>query len=165
MERKGLELGVGIFLLIGLACLAYLSFKLGKIQFLGSLDYKVYATFSTVGGLKEQAPITEAGVTIGHVGEIRLKDGQAQATFWIHKGVQLEDDIIASIKTTGIIGDKYVSISPGASDRFIKPGGFIHDTQPPLDLESLLGKFVFGTVEKEKSGSEKSSGAPPSLTK
>jgi phospholipid/cholesterol/gamma-HCH transport system substrate-binding protein len=158
MEKKGLELGVGVFLLVGLACLGYLSFKLGKVQLFGSSDYKVYATFTTTGGLKEQAPVTEAGVGIGHVGDIRLKDGMAKVTLWIHKNVRLEDDVIASIKTTGIIGDKYVAIVPGASETVIKPDGIIRDTQPPLDLESLLGKFVFGSVEKpgEKSGEKPS---------
>ena len=71
-------------------------------------------------------------------------------TISIHKDVRLEEDVIASIKTMGIIGDKYVSISPGASEEYIKPGGMIKDTQPPLDLENLVSKFVFGNVEKAK---------------
>jgi phospholipid/cholesterol/gamma-HCH transport system substrate-binding protein len=148
MQRRGLELGVGTFLLIGLACLGYLSFKLGKVQFFGTTNYKVFATFSTVGGLKEQAPVMEAGVDIGYVGKIELKEGQALVTLWIHKDIQLEEDVAASVKTAGIIGDKYVSIMAGASEAYLKPGGVIHDTHAPLDLESLLGKFVFGTVEK-----------------
>ena len=159
MERKGLELGVGIFLLIGLACMAYLSLKLGKVQLFGSSDYKLLATFSTTGGLKEQAPVSEAGVNIGRVGHIKLKNGQAQVTLWIHKDVKVEDDAVASIKTTGIIGDKYVSITPGASETYLKPDGTLHDTQPPLDLENLLGKFVFGNVGQ--SGESKASESKP----
>jgi len=159
MERKGLELGVGVFLLIGLACMGYLSLKLGKVQLFGSSDYKIIATFSTTGGLKEQAPVSEAGVNIGHVGNIVLRNGQAQVTLWIHKDVKVEDDAVASIKTTGIIGDKYVSITPGASETHIKPGGTLHDTQPPLDLENLLGKYVFGSVGQ--SGESKSSESKP----
>jgi phospholipid/cholesterol/gamma-HCH transport system substrate-binding protein len=148
MEKKGLELGVGLFLLVGLLCLGYLSFKLGDIHLWGTSDYVVYAKFSNVAGLKEKATVTMAGVPIGLVKSIRLEDGQALLTLNIHKNVQLEDDVIASIKTMGIIGDKYVTVSPGASEQLIKPGGMIRDTQPPLDLENLVSKYVFGGVEK-----------------
>jgi phospholipid/cholesterol/gamma-HCH transport system substrate-binding protein len=150
MERRGLELGVGLFLVIGLSCLGYLSFKLGDIHPWGSSDYEVHARFSNIAGLKDKAAVTMAGVTIGQVKKIKLDDGQALLTMGIHKDVRLEEDVIASIKTMGIIGDKYVSVSPGASEEYIKPGGMIRDTQPPLDLENLVSKFVFGNVEKSK---------------
>ncbi len=148
MDRKGIELGVGLFLLVGLLCLGYLSFKLGDIQPWGSSDYVVYARFSNTGGLKAKAAVTMAGVTIGQVKDIQLKEGQALLELSIRKDVPLEEDVIASIKTMGIIGDKYVSVSSGASDELIKPGGMIRDTQPPLDLESLVSKYVFGSAEK-----------------
>ena len=148
MDRKGLELGVGLFLLVGFLCLGYLSFKLGDVHPWGSSNYEVYAKFSNIAGLKEKATVTMAGVPIGQVKGIQLKDGQALLTLSIHKSVRLEDDVIASIKTMGIIGDKYVSISPGASEEYIKPGGVMKETQPPLDLENLVSKYVFGGVEK-----------------
>jgi phospholipid/cholesterol/gamma-HCH transport system substrate-binding protein len=148
MDRKGLELGVGFFLLIGLLCLGYLSFKLGDVNLWGSSDYNVYARFSSVAGLKDKAAVTMAGVNIGQVKDIQLKDGQALLTLSIREDVRLEEDVIASIKTMGILGDKYISVSPGASETFISPGGAIKDTQPPLDLENLVSKFVFGNVEK-----------------
>ena len=150
MERRGLELGAGLFLIIGLSCLGYLSFKLGDIHPWGSSDYEIHAKFSNVAGLKEKAAVTMAGVTIGQVKSIKLDDGQALLTLSIHKDVCLEEDVIASIKTMGIIGDKYVSVSPGASEEYIEPQGMIKDTQPPLDLENLVSKFVFGNVEKSK---------------
>ena len=146
MEKRKLEIAVGLFLLIGLGCLAYLSLKLGEIKLWGSSDYVVYATFSNVGGLKNKATVTMAGVTIGQVENIQLKDGQALVTLTIHKDVKLEEDVIASIKTMGIIGDKYLAVSPGASEQYIKDGGKIMDTQPPLDIEEMIGKFVFGKV-------------------
>jgi phospholipid/cholesterol/gamma-HCH transport system substrate-binding protein len=146
MENRKLEIAVGVFLLIGLGCLAYLSLKLGEIRLWGSSDYIVYATFSNVGGLKSKATVTMAGVTIGQVENIRLKDGQALVTLTIHKDVKLEEDVIASIKTMGIIGDKYLAIAAGASEQYIKNGGKIMDTQPPLDIEEMIGKFVFGKV-------------------
>jgi len=146
MENRKLEIAVGLFLLIGLGCLAYLSLKLGEIKLWGSSDYIVYATFSNVGGLKNKATVTMAGVTIGQVENIRLKDGQALVTLTIHKDVKLEEDVIASIKTMGIIGDKYLAVSPGAAEQYIENGGKIMDTQPPLDIEEMIGKFVFGKV-------------------
>lgn len=149
MERKGLEFSVGIFMIVGLICLGYLSFSLGKIGF-GKAGYDVTALFPTVSGLKTKAPITMAGVNIGEVHYIRLKDGKAEVVLTINKDIQLEDDSIATVKTMGIIGEKYVSITPGASDTFIKPGGIIRDTQPPLDIEALISKFVFGGVEGKK---------------
>jgi phospholipid/cholesterol/gamma-HCH transport system substrate-binding protein len=148
MERKWLELSVGLFLLTGLLCLAYLSINLGRIQFWNPPGYSVHATFSSVGGLKTNSDVTMAGVNIGQVEDIRLKDGRALVILRIQNGVVLEDDVIASIKTKGLIGDKYISVSPGASDQTIKPGGAIQETQPPLDIEHLLGKFVFGNLEK-----------------
>lgn len=148
MEREKLELSVGLFLLIGLLCLGYISVKLGNVQLLSSPYYNIHAVFSNVAGLKKNADITMAGVIIGRVENIELRNGQAVTTLGIKKGIQLEEDAIASIKTMGIIGDKFISISPGASDTYIPPGGTLRDTQPPLDIEELIGKFVFGNIEK-----------------
>ncbi len=150
MEKRWLEFSVGVFILVGLACLGYLSFSLGRVG-LGSSQYEVKAVFPTVAGLKAKAPVTMAGVNIGEVSSISLKDGRAQVKMDIDNGVKLEDDVTASIKTAGIIGDKYVSIAPGASDTYIKPGGTIHETQAPLDIEDLISRFVFGSIEKPKS--------------
>ncbi len=147
MEKRGLELGVGIFLLIGLACLAYLSLNLGDVRLFGHRNYEIYARFSTVAGLKEKAAVMQAGVTIGQVRRIQLDGGQALVMMEIDRGVQIEEDVIASIKTMGILGDKYVSLSPGASEELLQHGDFIMHTQAPLDIEQLLGKFVFGSVE------------------
>lgn len=150
-ERKGLELGVGLFLLLGLSCLGYLSFTLGNIGF-GNKHYVLKAVFPTVAGLKNRAEVSMAGVSIGEVKDIRLKDDRAEVVMKIDKNVKLEDDSIASIKTMGIIGDKYVSITPGASDTYLKNGGVIRETQPPLDIEGLIARFVFGSVGGKKSG-------------
>lgn len=149
MDKKWLEFSVGIFILVGLACLAYLSISLGHLR-LGSTNYEISATFSTVSGLKSKAPVTMAGVNIGEVLAIDLKDGQAKVIFGINKDVKLEEDSVASIKTSGIIGDKYVSIAPGASDNYIKPGGVLRETRPPLDIEALISKFVFGSIESKE---------------
>jgi len=154
MERKGIELGVGLFLLIGLLCLAYLSFKLGNVDWLGTSRYRIQAQFSNVGGLTENADVSMAGVKIGRVERIELHDGRALVTLSIDKNVRIEEDAMAGIKTKGIIGDKYVSISPGGSDEYIQPNGRIQDTQPPLDIEALLSRFVFGGIEGNKEKQE-----------
>lgn len=153
MERKGLEFGVGIFLIVGIICMGYLSLTLGRIG-LSSSQYEVKAVFPTVSGLKSKAPVTMAGVNIGEVRKILLYKGQAEIVLGINKDVQLEEDSIASIKTMGIIGDKYVSIAPGASDNYIKPGGAIRETQPPLDIESLISRFVFGGMDSKPKSNE-----------
>ncbi len=153
MERKGLEFGVGIFLIVGIICMGYLSLTLGRIG-LSSSQYEVKAVFPTVSGLKSKAPVTMAGVSIGEVRKILLYKGQAEIVLGINKDVQLEEDSIASIKTMGIIGDKYVSIAPGASDNYIKPGGAIRETQPPLDIEGLISRFVFGGMDSKPKSNE-----------
>ncbi len=145
-NNKGLELGVGVFLLIGIVCLGYLSLYLGDVKFFDRSSYLVNADFSNVSGLTKGAPVTIAGVEVGSVDDIHYKDGTAAVTLRINKDVKLEDDVIAAVKTSGIIGEKYIAISLGASDAYIKPGGRIRDTQPPLDLEELVGKFMFGGV-------------------
>lgn len=149
MERKGLEFSVGIFMIVGLICLGYLSFSLGDVGF-RKTGYDVIAYFPTVAGLKNKATISMAGVSIGEVRQIRLKDAKAEVVMSIRNDVKLEEDSIATIKTMGIIGDKYISITPGASDNFIKPGGIMRDTQPPLDIEDLISKFVFGSLDSKK---------------
>ncbi len=151
LERKHLEFSVGIFVIIGVCCLGYLSFTLGNFS-LSRDRYDVSAVFSTVSGLKTKAQITLAGVNIGEVRNVKLKDDQAEVIMSINKNVKIEEDAIASIKTMGIIGDKYVMISPGASDTYLNNGGVIRQTEPPLDIESLISKFVFGSMDNKKSG-------------
>ncbi len=150
MDRRLLEFSVGIFILIGLACLGYLSIYLGDVRLFHRSQYTVYAKFSNVSGLTDKASVTIAGVAIGKVGNIKVDDGQAVVSLIIDKNIKLEDDCIAGIKTMGLIGEKYIAISPGASDKHIQPGETIRDTQPPLDIEDLLGKFIFGSVSPQK---------------
>ncbi|RLB10180.1 MAG: outer membrane lipid asymmetry maintenance protein MlaD [Deltaproteobacteria bacterium] len=150
MERKGVtEFLVGIFLLLGMISLAYLSLSLGEVTVFGkSKYYQVSAVFSSVAGLKKDAVVSMAGVEIGRVIDISLtEDKEALVRMRIRRNIKLEEDSIASIKTMGIIGDKYIMISPGASDEVIPPGGRIMETEPPLDLEELIGKYIFGKVK------------------
>jgi phospholipid/cholesterol/gamma-HCH transport system substrate-binding protein len=146
MKRSVLDLSVGIFVLIGILAAGWLSVNLGRVDLLGSRSYVVTADFPTVGGLKTGSPVEIAGVGVGQVDAIKLVDDQARVVMTIRAGVKLQDDSIASIKTKGLIGEKYVRISPGGSDRTIPPNGRIKEVEPPVDLEELLSKYVFGKV-------------------
>ncbi len=144
MRRVDLEVVVGLFLLVGIFALAYISVRLGQMQVFGLTGYTVYAEFPTVGGLKEGASVEIAGVKVGRVEDISLVEYDARVTLRIDSGVELQEDTIASIRTKGLIGEKYMRLSPGASDEIIPVGGKIHETEPPIDIEELIGSFIFG---------------------
>jgi phospholipid/cholesterol/gamma-HCH transport system substrate-binding protein len=138
------EVVVGLFLLLGVVALGYLSVRLGKMEVLGFRGYAVFADFPTVGGLKTGASVEIAGVKVGQVEEIALNEYKARLTLRINKKVRLQEDTIASVKTKGLIGEKYVRLSPGGSDEMIPPGGRIRETEPPIDIEDLIGTYIFG---------------------
>ena len=146
MERTRVNVAVGIFVVVGILALGYLSIKLGRVSFLGSTGYLVTVDFPGTGGLKAGSAVEIAGVEIGRVESIVLVDYQARVTLRIQGGVKLQDDAIASIKTKGLIGEKYVRISPGASDKLIAAGGKIREVEAPVDLEELISKYIFGKV-------------------
>ncbi len=150
MKRFDLELAVGVFFLIGIACLAYLSIKLGRMEVIGQRGYVVSAKFSNVGGLKKGAGVEIGGVEVGRVKDINLdpEDYTAVVTLLLNSGVKLSDDSIAAVKTKGLIGEKYVSITPGASERVIPPGDRIRETQPPFDLDDVIGRLIYGSPGK-----------------
>lgn len=142
------ELGVGVFVLIGLLCVGYLTIKLGRMELTGSDGYTVYARFSSVTGLRPGAEVEIAGVRIGRVASIVLDEKKpvAVVALQLNKGVQLTDDVIASVKTSGLIGDKYVNLTPGGSGDRLEAGDTIVDTESALDIEELISKYVFGKV-------------------
>ncbi len=147
MERSKVNIAAGFFVILGLLALGYLSIKLGKVSFLGGGGYVVTANFPSVGGLKTGSSVEIAGVEIGRVENIGLaKDYEAQVTLRISNEVKLQDDSIASIKTKGLIGEKYIRISPGGSDKIIPPNGRIREVEAPIDLEELIAKYIFGKV-------------------
>jgi len=148
MKKTYLEFFVGLFLLAGVLSLAYLSIKIARKEFFAPGGYEVQAVFSNCNGMKSGAPVTIAGVEIGRVKKIVLKDYEARLSLQIEPGVVLQKDVIASIKTKGLIGEKYIEITPGAADQMIPAGGTIRETQPALDIEGLISKFVQGSVSK-----------------
>jgi phospholipid/cholesterol/gamma-HCH transport system substrate-binding protein len=144
--RRGVEIGVGLFMLVGLVALAYLSVRLGQVDIFGVRGYTVYADFPTVGGLKSGAVVEIAGVPIGRVESIQLRDYLARVTMNIKNDVRLQTDATVSIKTKGLIGEKFVQINPGGAEETVKPDGRLTEVEAPVDLEELISKYVFGKV-------------------
>ena len=147
MKRFGVDTAVGLFVLAGIASLAWLSVRLGRLEIVGSGYVPVHAEFASVAGLKKGASVAIAGVEVGRVDAITLDADKADVLMEIRKGVFLGDDTIASVKTMGLIGDKYISLSPGASDRGIPPGGKIRETESPPDFDQLIGEFIHGSAK------------------
>src|SRR6202795_939236 len=146
MERTKINVAVGLFLVIGVLVLAYLSIRLWKVSFLGGSGYVVSADFPSVGGLKAGSSVEIAGVQVGRVESIGLADYQGRVVLRLDGDVKIQEDSIASIKTKGLIGEKYIRISPGGSDKIIPPNGRIREVEPPVDLEELISKYIFGKV-------------------
>jgi phospholipid/cholesterol/gamma-HCH transport system substrate-binding protein len=148
MKNSTLEFIVGVFLAVGIASLAYLSIRVARKDFFNAGGYEVQAVFANCNGVRSGSPVMIAGVEIGRVKQIALQEYEAKIKMVIHSEVALQKDSIASIKTKGLIGEKYIELTPGAADEKIKPGGTIRDTEPAMDLEGLISKFVHGNLSK-----------------
>lgn len=148
MNKKSVEIAVGIFVLIGFACISYLTIKLGKMDIMDDDTYTLSAKFQSVSGLKTGAQVEMAGVQIGKVESISLDKERmvADVKLKIRKDLELTDDVIASVKTSGLIGDKYIKISQGGSEDILEDKGEITETESALDIEDLISKYVFGGV-------------------
>lgn len=149
MKNNYIETVVGLFMLIGFGALVYLALQLGEVPFLGSSStYIVRAEFDNVSGVKKGAAVQIAGVVVGDVVGISLgKHQSAIVSIKLDKSIQLPVDSIASVKSQGIIGDKYIQLSLGGDEELLKPGGLIVETESAVDIESLISKFAFGSAE------------------
>ncbi len=146
MKKINVELVVGIFMILGFAGFAYIAIKLGDVDLFGKQNnYPVSASFNSVSGLKEGAFVEIAGVRIGKVSSIRLDPDEYEAvvTLTIDNAVKLQEDSIASIRTAGIMGDRFVNITPGGAEEYIEPGGEIEETESAISLEELISKYIF----------------------
>ena len=141
-----LEIYVGLFILAGILCLGYLSVKLARLELIGTEEYEIYAVFDDIGGLKKGASVMIAGVVVGKVTSVNMENYEARVVMALPTRVKIQEDAIASIKTKGMIGEKYISIIPGGSDLFIKPGGRLTETQSSIDVEELISSYVFGKI-------------------
>ena len=149
MKKSSIEVGVGIFVLIGIICVGYLTLRLGELELLQKDYYQLNARFRSVSGLKVGAQIEIAGVQVGQVDAIMLDNERMEAlvSLKIKNDVQLGDDVIASVKTAGLIGDKFIKLSPGGSESMLKPGDVITETESALDIEDLISRYAFGSVK------------------
>jgi phospholipid/cholesterol/gamma-HCH transport system substrate-binding protein len=148
MKRSRLELYAGVFVLVGLLAIAYLAVKIGGGELVESGTYTVKARFANSGGLTKGCSVLIAGVPVGRVTALSLNsDFAAIVEMRLYQNVHLPNDTIASSRTTGLIGDKFVSLSPGSETELIRPGGMITETESAVDLESLISRFAFGTVQ------------------
>ena len=146
MDQRRLEAVVGLFVVAGLGCLAYLSVQLARVQLFGGNTYTLTAVFPTVSGLRNGASVEIAGVTVGHVQRVDLDGFDAVVTMRVRQDVQLSRDAIVSIRTRGLIGEKYLRVSQGADERTIPAGGRVREVEPPLDFEEMIGQLIQGKI-------------------
>ena len=151
MKKYSIETIVGIFVVIGLLCVAYMTVKLGKVSIFGDDYYLLYARFASVSGLRVGNPVEIEGIEAGRVERLSIDQEKqmAMVELKIRKDIKVYDDAGASIKTAGLIGDKFVKIDPGGAGEILKPGGIITETTSPMDLEELIGKYAFGDLKKD----------------
>lgn len=147
MKRENLEIAVGIFVLIGIISLGYLSFKLGKIDLFSTGYYNLYAEFDKVGGIKKGSVVEIAGVPVGSVEKVTINEKyQAIVEIRINSSIKIPEDSTASVRTKGLIGEKYIQITPGGAEKYLAQGGKIRETESSVDIEEVLSKYVFGKI-------------------
>lgn len=153
MKRYEMESLVGIFVVIGIICVGYMTIKLGKVQLFGDDELRISARFKSVSGLRVGSPVEMFGINVGTVERLSIDKERDMAVvkMKIREALKIYDDGSASIKTSGLIGDKFVKIDPGGGGDLIKSGGWITETNSPLDIEDIVGKFAFGNVGKNPS--------------
>jgi len=151
MKKYSMETTVGVFVGIGLLCVAYMTVKLGQFSFFGEDTYVLYARFSSVSGLKIGSPVEIFGIQVGKVERLEIdpQKQMAMVELGINRGTKVYEDASASVKTAGLIGDKFIKIDPGGSGNLLKAGGTITETSAALDIEDLIGRYAFGEVKKD----------------
>jgi len=156
MNRKSLELWVGLFVAAGLLAIAMLAFKVGNLATADVLDaYTVKARFDNIGGLKVKSPVTMAGVRVGRVSDISFDNGKYQAlvTMAIDGRYQkIPADSAGAILTSGLLGEQYIGIDAGGDERYLKDGDELMITQSALVLEKMIGQFLFSKASESQEG-------------
>lgn len=149
MKKYSKETVVGMFVVLGLACIGYLTIQVGDLDIIGDNSYSLYARFTRVTGLRTGSAVNMLGLEIGRVGNLRMDQEKQVAIveLRVNKEIKIYDDAIASIKTEGLIGDKYVSIDAGGGGGLLKAGDLITETESPADIMDLVSKYAFGDVK------------------
>jgi phospholipid/cholesterol/gamma-HCH transport system substrate-binding protein len=152
MNSHKIQITVGIFVFVGLAALSVLAIAMGAGRLSAPDSHVLVARFTNVNGLKAGSPVRIGGVTVGEVKKLALKvdDMSAMVTFKVESQIKLGDDTVAAIRSSGLLGDKFIALKPGASTTLLKDGAVIVDTESTIDLEDLIARFAFGSVDKDK---------------
>ena len=152
MNRKAIDLWVGVFVAIGFAALIFLALKVGNLGPTSQLGetYRVSAHFDNIGGLKVRGAVKSAGVVVGRVGSIGFdpKSYQAVVALDLDKRYQFPKDTFANILTSGLLGEQYVGLDIGGDEEFLKPGDKVLKTQSAIVLEKLIGQFLFNKAQE-----------------
>ena len=151
MKKYSMETAVGIFIVIGLICVGYMTVKLGNVSLFGDTTYPLSARFTSVSGLRVGSSVEVYGIQVGTVTSLGIDHDTQMGVVGmkINKNTIIYDDASATIKTAGLIGDKYVKVDPGGSGEVLKAGSFIAQTSVPADIEDLIGRYAFGDVKKD----------------
>jgi phospholipid/cholesterol/gamma-HCH transport system substrate-binding protein len=149
-DKQHTELLVGIFMLVGIIAITFLALRMGDVGLFNNDEYVIQAKFTSASGLREGAYVEMAGVTVGKVKCIKFDPESYLAVVDISlpKTILIPDDSIASIRTAGIIGDKFIKISAGGSDDYVEAGMEIMETEPSINLEELISKYIFESEDK-----------------
>ena len=150
MKKYSIETVVGIFVVAGLLCVAYMTVKLGKVSLFGDEYYSLYASFASVSGLRVGNLVEIDGIEVGRVARLSIDQEKQVAVVEMkfRKDIKVYDDAGASIRTAGLIGDKFIKIDPGGAGEILKHGGTIAETASPMELEDLISKYAFGDINK-----------------
>ncbi|MDQ6993182.1 MAG: outer membrane lipid asymmetry maintenance protein MlaD [Mariprofundus sp.] len=141
---RRIEMSVGVFVLLGIMAIGWLALKVGQVGGLGESGYTLVASFNDAGGMRSGGDIMMAGVTIGRIDSVTLTNNeQATMVLRINEGVKITEDSFASVRTKGIIGDRYVRITQGSEDTFLTSGQEIEETESAINIEDLISKYIF----------------------
>jgi len=140
---KRTEIYTGLFIVFGLFCFSWVALSLGGLRMFGDSRHVYYADFQSISGVKPGAVVEIAGVQVGNATELVLKDNRARLVLRIDRHIKVPVDSIAAIRTRGLIGEKFVKITPGGDDELLKPGSEISETESVVDLEEMIGKFIY----------------------
>ena len=158
MQRKSLDVWVGLFVLLGAAAIMFLALKVGNLSSMNfGPGYTLTARFDNIGGLKPRAPVKSAGVVVGRVESIGFDDKSFQATVTMRMqgDVKFPKDSSAKILTSGLLGEQYIGIEPGGDDKNLAEGDRVKDTQSAIVLENLISQFLFSKAAEGSKGEEK----------
>jgi phospholipid/cholesterol/gamma-HCH transport system substrate-binding protein len=163
MERSSTrDFVVGLFVLAGIAAIAYLSISIGGFNLRNPDRMKLFATFDETGALAKGAPVVIGGVRVGEISAITLQqdDFRARVTMNVDPKLQLPADTFASIVTAGVLGDQYIELKPGGEDKVLKDGDTITHTESAVILEQLISQFIYGSAKGKNTTSGPATTAP-----